>query len=88
MHRRFPDTGSLPHPVGWVDFKAKHRESPYREKSKCSKPRESSLMAKKSRILKMFYSGSLDRYFLNETVTIKQGFGIIFAVLAVILVST
>jgi hypothetical protein len=45
-------------------------------------------MAKKSRILKMFYSGSLDRYFLNETVTIKQGFGIIFAVLAVVLVST
>ena len=45
-------------------------------------------MAKKLRILKMFYSGSRDRYFLNETVTIKQGAGIVFAVLAVVLVST
>jgi hypothetical protein len=55
MRLRFPDTELLPHPVGLGDFKERHREPRYREKSRCSKRKESSLIAEKLRILKMFF---------------------------------
>ena len=58
MLLRFPDTGSLPHPVGWEGLKERRREALYREKSKCSRLKESKSTAGKSRILKRFSFGS------------------------------
>jgi hypothetical protein len=58
MRLRFPDTGSLPHPVGWEGLKAKRRESLSREKSECSRLKGSKSRAVKLRILKRFSFGS------------------------------
>jgi hypothetical protein len=59
MRLRFPDIGLLPHPVGLVDFKDRHQEPPYKEKSECSKRKESNLKVETSRILNRFFSGFL-----------------------------
>jgi len=54
MLPRFPDTGLLPHPVGWAGFKERRREALYKEKSKCSGLKGSKSTAVKLRILKRF----------------------------------